>query len=44
MIYALEFEYDLEIHGRYICKTIEIRTGDDSIEILPMETLSRNTL
>ena len=27
MIYALEFEYDPERHGRYICKTIEIRTG-----------------
>ena len=34
MIYALEFEYDPERHGRYICKTIEIRTGDDSIENL----------
>ena len=34
MIYALEFEYDSERHGRYICKTIEIRTGDDSIENL----------
>ena len=34
MIYALEFEYDPASHGRYICKTIEIRTGDDSIENL----------
>ena len=34
MIYALEFEYDPERHGRYTCKTIEIRTGDDSIENL----------
>ena len=34
MIYALEFEYDPESYGKYICKTIEIRTGDDSIENL----------
>ena len=34
MIYALEFEYDPASHGRYICKTIEIRTGDDAIENL----------
>ena len=34
MIYALEFEYDTDRHGGYICKTIEIRTGDDSIENL----------
>ena len=34
MIYALEFEYDPESYAKYICKTIEIRTGDDSIENL----------
>ena len=35
MIYALEFEYDPESRVRkYACKTIEIRTGDDSIENL----------
>ena len=34
MMYALEFEYDPESHGKYICKTVEIRTGDDAIENL----------
>ena len=34
MMYALEFEYDPESQGKYICKTIEIRTGDDTIENL----------
>ncbi len=34
MIYALEFEYDPEGHQKFICKTIEIRTGDDAIENL----------
>ena len=34
MIYALEFEYDSGLNGGYRCKTIEIRTGDDSIENL----------
>ena len=44
MIYALEFEYDPESHGRYICKTIEIRTGDDSIENLAGWNLYLGTL
>ena len=44
MIYALEFEYDPEGHGRYICKTIEIRTGDDSIENLAGWNLYLGTL
>ena len=34
MIYALEFEYDPARNAGYSCKTIEIRTGDDSIENL----------
>ena len=34
MIYALEFEYDPDRNAGYSCKTIEIRTGDDSIENL----------
>ena len=44
MIYALEFEYDPEGHGRYICKTIEIRTGDDAIENLAGWNLYLGTL
>ena len=44
MIYALEFEYDPERHGRYTCKTIEIRTGDDSIENLAGWSLYLGTL
>ena len=44
MIYALEFEYDPERHGRYICKTIEIRTGDDAIENLAGWNLYLGTL
>ena len=44
MIYALEFEYDPEGHGRYICNTIEIRTGDDSIENLAGWNLYLGTL
>ena len=44
MIYALEFEYDPESHGRYICKIIEIRTGDDSIENLAGWNLYLGTL
>ena len=44
MIYALEFEYDPERHGRYTCKTIEIRTGDDSIENLAGWKLYLGTL
>ena len=44
MIYALEFEYDPEGHGRYSCKTIEIRTGDDSIENLAGWNLYLGTL
>ena len=44
MIYALEFEYDPEGHGRYICKTIEIQTGDDSIENLAGWNLYLGTL
>ena len=44
MIYALEFEYDPEGHGRYICKTIEIRTGDDSIKNLAGWNLYLGTL
>ena len=34
MIYAVEFEYDAVTHTGYHCKTIEIRTGDASIENL----------
>ena len=44
MIYALEFEYDPAGHGRYICKAIEIRTGDDSIENLAGWQLYLGTL
>jgi len=44
MIYALEFEYDTTGHGRYICKTIEIRTGEDSIENLAGWKLYLGTL
>ena len=44
MIYALEFEYDPEGHGRYICNAIEIRTGDDSIENLAGWNLYLGTL
>ena len=44
MIYALEFEYDPEGHGRYSCKTIEIRTGDDAIENLAGWNLYLGTL
>ena len=44
MIYALEFEYDPERHGKYSCKTIEIRTGDDSIENLSGWNLYLGTL
>ena len=44
MIYALEFEYDPEGHGKYICNTIEIRTGDDSIENLAGWNLYLGTL
>ena len=44
MIYALEFEYDPERHGRYLCKTIEIRTGDDTIENLAGWNLYLGTL
>ena len=44
MIYALEFEYDPAGHGRYICKAIEIRTGDDSIENLAGWNLYLGTL
>ena len=44
MIYALEFEYDPETYGKYICKTIEIRTGDDSIENLAGWNLYLGTL
>ena len=44
MIYALEFEYDPASHGRYICNTIEIRTGDDSIENLAGWNLYLGTL
>ena len=31
MIYALEFEYIQDPHGRYTCSAIEIRTGDATI-------------
>ncbi len=34
MMYAVEFEYDAVTHTGYYCKTIEIRTGDASIENL----------
>ena len=44
MIYALEFEYDTDMHGKYICKTIEIRTGDDAIENLAGWNLYLGTL
>ena len=44
MIYALEFEYDPEGHGRYTCNTIEIRTGDDAIENLAGWNLYLGTL
>ena len=44
MIYALEFEYDPDSHGQYICKTIEIRTGDDTIENLAGWNLYLGTL
>jgi len=44
IIYALEFEYDPENHGKYICKTIEIRTGDDAIESLSGWKLYLGTL
>lgn len=44
VIYALEFEYDPESYGQYICKTIEIRTGDDSIENLAGWNLYLGTL
>ena len=44
MIYALEFEYDPDSHARYICNTIEIRTGDDSIENLVGWNLYLGTL
>ena len=44
MIYALEFEYDPDSHGRYSCKTIEIRTGDDTIENLAGWNLYLGTL
>ena len=44
MIYALEFEYDPDSHGRYSCKTIEIRTGDDAIENLAGWNLYLGTL
>ena len=44
MIYALEFEYDPDSHARYICNTIEIRTGDDSIENLAGWNLYLGTL
>ena len=44
MIYALEFEYDSERHGRYSCKAIEIRTGDDAIENLAGWSLYLGTL
>ena len=44
MIYALEFEYDPASHGRYSCKTIEIRTGDDSVENLAGWNLYLGTL
>ena len=44
MIYALEFEYDPESHGTYTCKTIEIRTGDDTIESLAGWKLYLGTL
>ena len=44
MIYALEFEYDPEGHGRYSCNAIEIRTGDDAIENLAGWNLYLGTL
>ena len=44
LIYALEFEYDPDSHARYICNTIEIRTGDDSIENLAGWNLYLGTL
>ena len=44
MIYALEFEYDPESRGKYICRTIEIRTGDDAIENLAGWKLYLGTL
>ena len=44
MIYALEFEYDPESDGTYTCKTIEIRTGDDTIESLAGWKLYLGTL
>ena len=44
MIYALEFEYDPDSYVPYICKTIEIRTGDDAIENLAGWNLYLGTL
>ena len=44
MIYALEFEYDPGGRGKYIFKTIEIRTGDDAIENLAGWKLYLGTL
>ena len=44
MIYALEFEYDSGFNAGYRCKTIEIRTGDDSIENLAGWSLYLGTL
>ena len=43
MIYALEFEYDSGVNAGYRCKTIEIRTGSDSIENLAGWSLSLGT-
>lgn len=44
MIYALEFEYDPDRRTQYICKAIEIRTGDDAIENLAGWKLYLGTL